>query len=94
MKSPYENAATETLGLAMMLMAGCGGGTEKKTLVIYHHGSPSPAIEAAQKVFEAKHPDVKVLREKGDALPNMRKVTDLGKRGDLVYTDDYSIIPR
>jgi molybdate/tungstate transport system substrate-binding protein len=92
MKSPQENAAA-TLGLAMMLIAGCGTGTEKKTLVIYHHGSPSPAIEAAQKVFEAKHPDVKVLREKGDALPNMRKVTDLGKHGDLVYTDDYSIIP-
>ena len=82
MKSLYENAAPAALGLAMMLMAGCGGGTEKKTLVIYHHGSPSPAIEAAQKVFEAKHPDVEVLREKGDALPNMRKVTDLGKHGE------------
>ena len=32
MKSLYENAAAAALGLAMMLMAGCGGGTEKKTL--------------------------------------------------------------
>jgi hypothetical protein len=32
MKSLYLNAATAALGLAMMLMAGCGGGTEKKTL--------------------------------------------------------------
>jgi molybdate/tungstate transport system substrate-binding protein len=67
--------------------------SKEKTLVIYHHGSPTPAIEAAQKAFEAKYPDVKVLREKDDALPNMRKVTDLGKFADIVYTDDYSIIP-
>lgn len=65
----------------------------QKTLVIYHHGSPTPAIEAAEKVFEARYPDTKVLREKDDALPNMRKVTDLGKFADIVYTDDYSIIP-
>ncbi len=32
MKSFYENAATAALGLAMMLMDGCGGGTEKKKL--------------------------------------------------------------
>jgi molybdate/tungstate transport system substrate-binding protein len=66
---------------------------ESKTLVIFHHGSPTPAIEAAQKVFEQKYPGTKVLREKDDALANMRKVTDLGKLADLVYTDDYSIIP-
>jgi molybdate/tungstate transport system substrate-binding protein len=66
---------------------------ESKTLVIFHHGSPTPAIEAAEKVFEQKYPGTKVLREKDDALANMRKVTDLGKLADLVYTDDYSIIP-
>ena len=77
-------------------LAGCGSSTpsaQPKTLVIYHHGSPTPAIEAAEKVFEARYPDVKVLREKDDALANMRKVTDLGKPADIVYTDDYSIIP-
>jgi ABC-type molybdate transport system substrate-binding protein len=78
MKSPYKHAEAIALCLATMLVAGCETTTEKKSLVIYHHGSPSPAIEAAQKVFEAKHPDTKVLREKGDALPNMRKVTHLG----------------
>lgn len=66
---------------------------EQKTLVIYHHGSPTPAIVAAEKEFEAKYPDVKVIREKDDALANMRKITDLGKQADIVYTDDYSIIP-
>ena len=80
---------------ALACMSACGGkpGAEQKTLVIYHHGSPTPAIEAAQKVFEARYPDVKVMREKDDALANMRKVTDLGKLADIVYTDDYSIIP-
>jgi molybdate/tungstate transport system substrate-binding protein len=78
-----------------LILTGCSGkpAAEQKTLVIYHHGSPTPAIEAAQKAFEAKYPDVKVMREKDDALANMRKVTDLGKLADIVYTDDYSIIP-
>lgn len=84
------------LSLAMAFAAGCSkpsGQPEPKTLVIYHHGSPTPAIEAAEKVFKEKHPGTNVLREKDDALANMRKVTDLGKLADIVYTDDYSIIP-
>jgi molybdate/tungstate transport system substrate-binding protein len=83
------------LGLCALLAA-CSkpaAQPEQKTLVIFHHGSPTPAIEAAEKVFKEKYPDTKVLREKDDALPNMRKVTDLGKLADIVYTDDYSIIP-
>src|SRR6202050_1411711 len=80
--------------MASAFLAGCAKNSPpQKTLVIYHHGSPTPAIEAAEKVFEAKYPDIKVMREKGDALTNMRKVTDLGKYADIVYTDDYSIIP-
>jgi hypothetical protein len=47
MKSLYENAAA-ALGLAMMLMAGCVA-ARKKTLVIYHHGSPT-GDRAAQGV--------------------------------------------
>jgi molybdate/tungstate transport system substrate-binding protein len=79
---------------ACAALAGCTKQSEtQKTLVIFHHGSPTPAIEAAEKVFNAKYPDIKVLREKDDALANMRKVTDLGKNADIVYTDDYSIIP-
>jgi molybdate/tungstate transport system substrate-binding protein len=82
------------LALTSALLVGCSKNSPaQKTLVIFHHGSPTPAIEAAEKVFESKYPDTKVLREKDDALPNMRKVTDLGKFADLVYTDDYSIIP-
>jgi molybdate/tungstate transport system substrate-binding protein len=77
-----------------LALAGCASKpAPQKTLVIYHHGSPTPGIEAAQKAFEAKYPDTKVVREKDDALANMRKVTDLGKIADIVYTDDYSIIP-
>ena len=77
------------------IASGCSksGADASKTLVIYHHGSPTPAIEAAERAFTQKYPDVKVIREKGDALPNMRKVTDMGKLADIVYTDDYSIIP-
>lgn len=90
------------LSLTSLLLFGCSKSNPKgtqaeagpeQTLVIFHHGSPTPAIEAAEKVFQAKFPNIKVIREKGDALPNMRKVTDMGKLADIVYTDDYSIIP-
>jgi molybdate/tungstate transport system substrate-binding protein len=88
-----SNLAIAVASLACTVLIGCARQPDvQKTLVIYHHGSPTPAIEAAQKVFEAKYPDIKVLREKDDALANMRKVTDLGKNADIVYTDDYSII--
>jgi molybdate/tungstate transport system substrate-binding protein len=83
----------------LVLLAGCAKPAAQQeqpapvTLVIFHHGSPTPAIEAAEKAFKEKHPGANVMREKDDALANMRKVTDLGKLADLVYTDDYSIIP-
>ncbi|HTB21057.1 MAG TPA: substrate-binding domain-containing protein [Bryobacteraceae bacterium] len=92
----FRCSVTLVLAGLFALFAGCSkpaAQPEPKTLVIFHHGSPTPAIEAAEKVFQQKYPDVKVLREKDDALPNMRKVTDLGKLADIVYTDDYSIIP-
>jgi molybdate/tungstate transport system substrate-binding protein len=86
--------AIAALAAACASLAGCARQqAAQKTLVIFHHGSPTPAIEAAQKAFTAKYPDIKVMREKDDALANMRKVTDLGKNADIVYTDDYSIIP-
>ena len=82
------------LAAVLLACAGCARHSEApKTLVIFHHGSPTPAIEAAEKAFAAQYPDIKVMREKDDALANMRKVTDLGKNADIVYTDDYSIIP-
>jgi molybdate/tungstate transport system substrate-binding protein len=89
-----DRSALAAVLLACATLAGCArpSGTPK-TLVIFHHGSPTPAIEAAEKAFTAQYPDIKVIREKDDALANMRKVTDLGKNADIVYTDDYSIIP-
>jgi molybdate/tungstate transport system substrate-binding protein len=90
----HNHLTAALLGIAAISLIGCSQNpSPQKTLVIYHHGSPTPAIEAAEKVFEAKYPDTKVMREKDDALANMRKVTDLGKFADIVYTDDYSIIP-
>lgn len=92
----FRSLVTLVLLIAFAALAGCSkpaAQPEQQTLVIFHHGSPTPAIEAAEKVFKEKYPSVKVLREKDDALPNMRKVTDLGKLADIVYTDDYSIIP-
>ncbi len=100
---PAEGTLTTTSGVLLLvavlsgaLLAGCTSTPSeegKGTLVIFHHGSPTPGIEAAEKEFEKTHPGVKVMREKGGALENMRKVTDLGRHADVVYTDDYSIIP-
>lgn len=89
-----NHLAIAALAAACASLAGCARQqAAQKTLVIFHHGSPTPAIEAAERAFTAKYPDIKVMREKDDALANMRKVTDLGKNADIVYTDDYSIIP-
>jgi molybdate/tungstate transport system substrate-binding protein len=89
-----NHVAIAALAVSCAALVGCTRQSDaQQTLVIYHHGSPTPAIEAAEKAFTAKYPNIKVIREKDDALANMRKVTDLGKNADIVYTDDYSIIP-
>jgi molybdate/tungstate transport system substrate-binding protein len=69
------------------------GAKEPKALKIFHAGSLALPLEEAEKQFEALHPDVDVRRESMGSIEAIRQITDVGKRGDVVASADYTLIP-
>jgi len=64
-----------------------------QTLKIFHAGSLAVPLEAAEKQFEALHPNMDVQRESKGSIAAIRQVTDVGKRADVVASADYTLIP-
>ena len=64
-----------------------------QTLKVFHAGSLAVPLEEAEKQFEALHPNVDVQRESMGSIAAIRQVTDVGKRGEVVASADYTLIP-
>ncbi|MEO2117430.1 MAG: tungstate ABC transporter substrate-binding protein WtpA [Methanocaldococcus sp.] len=67
---------------------------EKIVLKIFHAGSLSVPFEEYEKMFEKEHPNVDVQREPAGSVKCVRKITDLGKKADILASADYSLIPQ
>jgi molybdate/tungstate transport system substrate-binding protein len=48
---------------------------------------------AVSKAFERLYPDIAVYRESAGSLVSVRKITELGKKADILAVADYNIIP-
>jgi len=66
---------------------------QAKTLKVFHAGSLAVPLEEAEKQFETLHPNVDVQRESMGSIAAIRQVTDIGKRGEVVVSADYTLIP-
>ena len=89
------------------LIAGCsaGSGTPDKAgnsqpaakdlageVVIFHAGSLAVPFDQMEKEFEQMHPKVDVKREAAGSRECAKKVTDLGKKADIIASADYYVI--
>ena len=63
-------------------------------VTIFHAGSLSVPFEATEKAFEAKYPQVDVLREAGGSTKCARKISDLKKPCDIMASADYTVIDK
>lgn len=63
-------------------------------VVMFHAGSLSVPFHAMEKAFEAKHPQVDILREAAGSQACARKITDLHKPCDIMASADYSVIDK
>lgn len=61
-------------------------------LKVFHAGSLVGPFEELEELLERLHPDVDVQCEPAGSVDTIRKVTELGKRADVVASADYSII--
>ncbi|MDQ7031301.1 MAG: tungstate ABC transporter substrate-binding protein WtpA [Desulfonauticus sp.] len=61
-------------------------------VIIFHAGSLSVPFAKMEKVFEQKHPDIDVIREAAGSRACARKITELGKKADIMASADYKVI--
>lgn len=63
-------------------------------LVVFHAGSLSVPFAAIEKEFEAKYPQVDVLREAGGSTKMARLISEVGKAADIMASADYKVIDK
>jgi molybdate/tungstate transport system substrate-binding protein len=86
---------------ALLAVGGCGGkatdeqtGAEvrKQKLIVYHAASLALPFGAIEKVMEERFPGLDVICESSSSRIAIRKVTDLGRKGDIVASADEALI--
>lgn len=63
-------------------------------LVIFHAGSLSVPFAAIEKEFEARYPQVDVLREAGGSTKMARLISEVNKAADIMASADYNVIDK
>ncbi|MGC9317816.1 MAG: extracellular solute-binding protein [Armatimonadota bacterium] len=90
-------ATATALGVAAALGGpGCttNPGASAGELVVFHAEDLTRPFSALEAVLERREPGLDVVRESGSSEMACRKVTDLGRRADVVAVTDYSLIDR
>ncbi|WP_297523754.1 tungstate ABC transporter substrate-binding protein WtpA [Thermococcus sp.] len=92
------------LGLSVVSVGCIGspsqkGAMKEETLIIFHAGSLSLPLQQLEKEFSSyteKNLGIRVAfqDEASGSVKACRKVTDLGKKADIVATADYTLIPQ
>lgn len=80
------------LCLLLILQAASIQAAPSGKLRLFHAGSLSVPFAAMEKAFEAKYPDVDLLREAGGSTKMARLISEVGKPADLMASADYKVI--
>ncbi len=93
-------AAAASLGALLLAVAAAsvllqapagGGGGEGGELIVYHAGSLTGVVEDLGEIMRARY-GVELINEPSGSMDVVRKVTDLGKRPDVVAVADHRLI--
>ncbi len=87
------NAIIATCLLAISLLAGCVEQGEGKTLKVFHAGSLAAPLGEVEREFEQLYPEIDVQRESYGSVEAIRQITEAGKKGDVLASADYTLIP-
>ncbi len=90
-------ALTIAAALAVSAVASCGGGSgsredRERTLTVFHAGSLSVPMKEISRMFMEENPGVRVLLEAAGSRTSARKISDLGRRCDVMASADYTVI--
>lgn len=83
------------LGALGLFLPGASSGEDAEIsgdLMVFHAGSLSVPFKQISEAFEKKYPSVRVLLEASGSRDCARKITELGRRCDVMAASDYSVI--
>ncbi len=66
----------------------------KEKVIIFHAGSLTVPFARIEKLFEAKYPNIDVLRESGGSTKMARMISELHKPADIMAAADFKIIDK
>ncbi len=66
----------------------------KTALIVFHAGSLSVPFKEYAKLFQKEHPDIEIHLESSGSVKAVRKITELGRRADVLGVADYTLIPK
>jgi molybdate/tungstate transport system substrate-binding protein len=81
--------------VCILVAASCSEDDDRqgtRELVVFHAGSLSVPMSRIADEFERIHPGVRVLLEGAGSRACARKITDLGRRCDVMASADYTVI--
>lgn len=90
-KSSTRICACLVILLVLILPLSVFAGPQGK-LRIFHAGSLTVPFASIEKAFEAKYPQVDVLREAGGSTKMARLISEVGKTADIMASADYKVI--
>ena len=66
----------------------------KIVIKIFHAGSLTKALEDIEKTYEEENPNVDIRLEPSGSVLAIRKVVELGKKCDILFSADYRLIEK
>ncbi len=64
----------------------------REDIIVFHAGSLAVPFSQIEKAFEKKYPNYDVKREVSGSRKAARKVSDIGRKADVVASADYKVI--
>ena len=76
----------------VMLLLWAAGAFGRDKIIVFHAGSLAVPFAAMEKAFEKKFPDFDVVRESAGSRECARKITEIGKKADVMASADFAVI--
>ncbi len=81
-----------SLAVAIHIAVSLSASALSGDLLIFHAGSLSVPFQQIAEAFEQKHPGVAIRREAAGSRVSARKISDLGRRADIMASADHVVI--
>jgi molybdate/tungstate transport system substrate-binding protein len=94
MKGSVQKTVLITALIAFVGILSVSIAAAKEKVTIFHAGSLTVPFAKMEKIFEAKYPNIDVLREPGGSTKMARMISELHKPADIMAAADFQIIDK